>query len=30
MSRLEQRAMIHYLTLQNLSIAEIATELQNV
>jgi hypothetical protein len=28
-SRLEQRAVIHYLTLKNLSDAEIATELQN-
>jgi hypothetical protein len=28
LSRLEQRAVIRYLTLKNLSIAEIATELQ--
>jgi transposase len=30
MSRLEQRAVIRYLILKNLSVAEIATELQNV
>jgi hypothetical protein len=30
MSRLEQRAVICYLTLKKLSVAEIATELQNV
>jgi hypothetical protein len=30
MSRLEQRAVIHYLTRKNLGVAEIATELQNV
>jgi hypothetical protein len=30
MSRLEQHALIRYLTLQNLSVAEIATELQSV
>jgi hypothetical protein len=30
MSRLEQRAVIRYLTLKNLSVAEIATELQTV
>jgi transposase len=29
-SRLEQRAVIRYFTLKNLSVAEIATELQNV
>jgi hypothetical protein len=30
MLRLEQRAVIHYLTLKNLSVAEIATGLQSV
>jgi hypothetical protein len=30
MSRLEQRPAIRYLTLKNLSVAEIAIELQNV
>jgi IS30 family transposase len=30
MLRVEQRAMIRYLTLKNLSVAEIATELQRV
>jgi transposase len=30
MSSLEQRAVIRYLTLKNLSIAEIATEFQSV
>jgi hypothetical protein len=30
MSRLEQRAVICYLSLKNLSLAEIATELQSV
>jgi transposase len=30
MSRLEQRAVIRYLTLKNLSVAEIASELQSV
>jgi transposase len=30
MLRLEQRAVIHYLTLKNLSVAEIAIELQSV
>jgi transposase len=30
MSKLEQRAVIRYLTLENLSVAEIATELQSV
>jgi hypothetical protein len=30
MSRLEQRAVIHYLTFKNLRVAEIATELQSM
>jgi transposase len=30
MSRFEQRAVIHYLTLKNLSVTKIATELQNM
>jgi hypothetical protein len=30
MSRLEHRAVIRHLTLKNLSVAEIATELQSV
>jgi transposase len=30
MSRLEQRPVIHYLTLKNLSVPEIATEIQSV
>jgi transposase len=30
MSRLKQRAVIRYLTLKNLSVAEIASELQSV
>jgi hypothetical protein len=30
MSRLEQRAVIHYLTCKNFGVAEIATEFQSV